>query len=114
MNFGEILLAFFGAVAGGGGVTSLCVWFFRRYLEKRLSAAEKRAEIRRKKARQGEEIDDRLHHAYGRMFFWVNRALVTGEVNGELKNAFDELQRAETERKEFMRSAAASAITDDE
>lgn len=94
-------------------MTSLCIWFFRLYLEKRLSAAEKKAEEKRKTAKRREEIDDRLHHAYGRMFFWLNRAVTAGEISGELKTAFEELQKAEKERKDFIRALAAVAITEE-
>lgn len=113
MTFGEALISFLGAVIGGGGVTSLCVWLFRLYLEKRLSAAESKAAERRRTAKRREEIDDRLHHAYGRMFFWMNRALTAGESNAELEKAFEELQLAEAARKELIREVAAGAITDE-
>ena len=52
--------------------------------------------------------DERIQHAQGRMFFWINRAIETGSHNGELKAAFEELQAAEKEKKELEQQIIAA------
>lgn len=95
------------AVLGAGGVVGLFFYFFRRYIEKRLEAMEQRKEKRVKERQELLQLEDRLQHCYGRLFFWIHRAIVTGTHNGELQRAFEDLQSAEEEKKDFDRRILA-------
>lgn len=92
-----------GAIVGGSGITGLLFFFIRSYIEKKIS--EREADERRKRELKIKRmiIDDKLRHCEGRLFFWLHKAIVTGNHNGDLKKAFDEYQEAEIERKELDR-----------
>ena len=112
MNADWVFTTVFGSLLGGSGLVGLFMWFLRRYLDKRLVQAEREAEERRKKRIKAAELDEELHQAYGRMFFWIHRFILTGEHNGELQTAFENLQAAEARKKEFNRQSAVSARTE--
>lgn len=85
------------------------MYFFRRYIERRLEANEEAESRRRELRMQRMRIEDELHHCYGRMFFWIHRFVLTGEHNGELEAAFTHLEDVEAKKKELDRSIIADA-----
>ena len=99
--------ALVGAVVGGSGLVGLLFFFLRRYIEQKLGAVEavnrNRLAIRRRRL----QIDDELNHAYGRLFFWMHRAIVQGHHNGELEAAFRALEEAEAKKKDLDREIIA-------
>lgn len=48
----------------------------------------------------------------GRVLFWLHHAIVKGEHNGELEEAFENLQRAEAHKKEMDREVLAKYSID--
>ncbi len=103
MSFSEIFSLIFALLIGSGGSVGLGVYFIKRAIEKKLSKYEKEAEEVAILKKQLDEADSRLHHAYGRMFFWIYRAITSGKYSDELSKAFAELEDAETARKNVER-----------
>lgn len=103
----ELLTALILAVAGGSGIVGLMFFFIRRYLENRLKENEDEEKRRKEINIRRMRIEDELHHAYGRLFFWIHRAIVTQSHNGELEAAFRELQAAEQKKKDLDREIIA-------
>lgn len=105
----EIVVLIIGAVLGGSGFVGLAFFFLRRYIEKRLNGRDTDEQKRRENRRKRTEIDDKLQHAYGRLLFWLYRAVTTSQHNGELEAAFRSLEEAETEKKDFDRRIIAES-----
>ena len=103
----EIAIAIASALVGGSGLVGIAVYYIKRYIDKALEADEEKEKKMRKYRIRKTECDERIQHAQGRMFFWINRAIETGSHNGELKAAFEELQAAEKEKKELEREIIA-------
>lgn len=104
MNVMEVLLT---AILGSGGVVGIFFFIFRRWIEKTLDANEaKRAKAHEYQIKR-DELEDKKDHCYGRLFFWMHKAIVTGEHNGDLEKAFENLQEVEKEIKEFERRRLA-------
>jgi len=94
-------------VVGGSGIASLFFHFLKRYIEKKLQKAEDDADGRLQIRIKRMTIDDELQHAYGRLFFWLYKAVVTQNHNGDLENAFKTLQEVEQKKKDLDRSIIA-------
>lgn len=103
----EIITAVILAIVGGSGIVGLMFFFIRRYLENRLKENEDEEKRRREIHMRRVQIEDELHHAYGRLLFWIYRAIVTKTHNGELEAAFRELQAAEQKKKDLDREIIA-------
>lgn len=103
----DILIAIGSALLGGSGLVGLTVYYLKRYIDRKLTEDEQRAEEIRQFRLQKAKCDERIQHAQGRMFFWINKAIETGNHNGDLKKAFAELQEAEDEKKELERETIA-------
>lgn len=58
------------------------------------------------------KADEEITHATGRVLFWLHHAIVKGEHNGELEEAFENLQRAEEHKKEMDREVLAKYSID--
>ena len=108
----NLLTTIAAACLGSGGVVGIFFYFFRRYIERRLQKSEQAAEQRRLEKLKRLEIEDEIQHAQGRMFFWLYKAIVTGEHNGDLEEAFDSLQAAEEKQKQLDRKILAQHTTD--
>jgi hypothetical protein len=87
------------AVIGSGGVVGLFFYFIRRYIEKKLNTAEELKAQEKKERQERRKVTMKLQYANGRLLFWMHRAIVKGEHNGELEDAFSEYQKAEAEQK---------------
>ena len=103
MSLKEIASLFIALLLGSGGSVGLGVYFIRRAIENKLSKYEKEAQEVATLKKQLGDADSRLHHAYGRMFFWIYRAITSGKYSDELSKAFTELEDAESERKRVER-----------
>lgn len=108
----EIVALIVGAIIGGSGLVGLVFFFLRRYIEKRLNGRDEEEQKRRENRMKRMEIDDKLHHAYGRILFWLYRAIITGHHNGELEAAFRSLEAAEAEKKDYDRRIIAESEQD--
>ncbi len=108
----NLLWTLLGTVCGGSGLVGLLFFFLRQYIDKRIQAAEKEEAKRKETRKKRLKIDDELQHAYGRMFFWLYRAITTGQHNGELEAAFQRLQEAEQKKKDLDREILADCEQD--
>ena len=98
MQSKDILSLIFALLIGSGGSVGIGVYFIRRAIEKKLSKYENEAEEAATLKKQLSDADSRLHHAYGKVIFWIYRAITTGRYSKELTEAYRELERAEEER----------------
>ena len=48
-----------------------------------------------------------MMHCQGRLMFWMHKAIITGDHNGDLEEAFEAYQRAEKARKDLDREILA-------
>jgi hypothetical protein len=56
------------------------------------------------------KLEDELHHAQGRALFWLHRAIMTGDHNGDMEEAFADLTRVEKKIKDHDREIIANNI----
>lgn len=96
------------ALIGGSGICGIVVYFVKRFIEKKLEAEEKKSSERSEYLKKKAACEERMQHAESRWIFWVNRWIETGSHNGELREAYDEYQKAEREKKELEREIVAS------
>lgn len=109
MGIEESMAVVFTSVMGSGGLVGLGFWLLKKYIDAKMQKAEEEEKHRREMKARRMEIDDELHHCYGRLFFWINHHLTRGTPpNGELKDAFEHLQRAEAAKKQLDREILAS------
>lgn len=95
------------SVLGSGGVAGIFFALIRHYIERRLMEVEAREQERIKYKIEQRKADEEITHATGRVLFWLHHAIVKGEHNGELEEAFENLQRAEAHKKEMDREVLA-------
>lgn len=95
----ELITLIITLLLGSTGFAGVIFKMVTRYIDKKLAEVEE--EARKKQALKARtiSIDNELQHAYGRMFFWMHSAIVKGEHNGELEDAFRKLQTAEEKKK---------------
>lgn len=103
-NIAEVLIT---AVIGSGGVMGVFFFVFRYYIERKLKEREKKEDEQLSVKLERIRVNDRLTHCYGRLFFWMYKAIVDNHHNGDLDNAFKELQEVEEEKKELDRKILA-------
>mgnify|MGYP001228132266 CR=1 FL=1 len=84
-----------GAIVGGSGITGLLFYFIRKYIEDKLTGKEAEDKRRKEQRMKRAVVDDELQHCQGRLFFWIHKAIVTGQHNGDLEQAFQDYQIAE-------------------
>lgn len=107
MSKGEIVSAIVGALLGGAGLVGLLFAFIRRYIENKLIKKEDEDKRRREQRLKRIKAEDELMHCTGRLFFWMHKAIVSGEHNGDLEKAFEAYQQAEKIRKDLDREIIA-------
>jgi len=112
MTLNEIIVIIATAVLGSSGVVGLIFYFFKKWIDKKFSAAEEEAEKKKKLKEERLEIDDELHHAYGRLFLWLHYAVTKNVANGELEDAFENLQAVEEKKKRLDRRSIAEIEKD--
>lgn len=108
MSGEELLTAVLLALAGGSGITGLAMNYLRRYLDRRLKQGEEEEQLRQEHRQRRQEVEDQLHHAYGRCIFWLNHAVTKSPPNGELAQAMEELTQAEEAKKKLDREILAA------
>ena len=107
-----MLETFFWSVLGSGGVAGIFFALIRHYIEKRLKEVEEREAARLRYKIEQRKADEEITHATGRVLFWLHHAIVKGEHNGELEDAFENLQKAEAHKKEMDREILAKYSID--
>ncbi len=105
--FGEIMKILVTSLVGGAGIAGLVVYFVRRRLEKMLDRREAEDSRRRENRIVRASYNDALQHAQGRLLFWLYQAIVKGQHNGELEQAFENFQEAERKIKDHDRHIVA-------
>ena len=108
MSGEEVLGVVLAALAGGSGITGLAVGYLKRYLDRRLEQGEQEAQQRQEHRQRRQEVEDQLHHAYGRCIFWLNHAVTKPPPNGELAQAMEVLTQAEEAKKKLDREILAA------
>ncbi len=103
----EVIKIILSALIGGSGLCGVVFLFVRHYIEKRLTAREEAEEKDQEIRRRRTIINDKIQHANGRLLFWIVKAIETGEHNGDLAKAFEDLQEAEEEGKTLDREILA-------
>ena len=98
-----VLTAVVSAILGGGGIVGIVFHFVKRYFENKLAAEDRKAAEAKEYRQRKAACEERMTHALGRWVFWMNRWVETGDHNGELREAFEEFERAEKEKKELER-----------
>ena len=107
MSIEEVFAAAVLALAGGSGVVGLAMTYLRRYIDRKLEAGEEEAARRLEHRKRRQQVEDQLHHAYGRCIFWLNHAVTKPPPNGDLEEAMENLQRAEEAKKNLDREILA-------
>ena len=108
MSGEEVLGVVMAALVGGSGITGLAVGYVKRYLDRGLEQGEQEAQQRQEHRQRRQEVEDQLHHAYGRCIFWLNHAVTKPPPNGELAQAMEELTQAEEAKKKLDREILAA------
>lgn len=103
----EVLAAVVMALVGGSGMVGLVMHYLKRYIDSKLEAGEEEAARRLVHRKRRQQVDDQLHHAYGRCLFWLNHAVTKPPPNGELAEAMENLQKAEEAKKKLDREILA-------
>ena len=103
MTIREVGIAIISALVGGSGIVGIVVNYIKRYVDRKLDAEEAKAAEHERFRLKKRACEERMQHAESRWIFWVNRWIETGSHNGELRQAFEEYQAAEREKKELER-----------
>lgn len=103
MSTEAIVAAIVGAVVGGSGIVGLCFAYIRHFIDKRLAQREAEDEKQCSQKVRRLTIQDEWEHATGRLFFFVHKAIVTGQHNGDLEDAWEKFQQAEAKKKALDR-----------
>lgn len=111
-NAETIVTAIVGAVFGGAGIVGLVFAYVRHFIDKRLADRDKEDAKRRETRLRRLTIEDEWYHAAGRLFFFINKAVETGQHNGDLKRAFEQFQDAEAKKKALDREILAESEVD--
>ncbi len=110
----DILLMLLSALLGGSGMVGIATYNNKKYIDRKFAEEDaKTKEVHAYKVQKA-KCDERIQHAQGRMFFWLNRAIVTGTHNGELEAAMKELDAAEAEKKDLEREIVVKFEQSDE
>lgn len=100
----EIIVSILFGSCGLGGIF---IYLIKRSIDKKLDKVDKEvcetAEVKRRKAL----AENMLLHAQGRVLFWMHRAIVTGQHNGDLQKAWEEYENAEQQNKDIQREIIA-------
>lgn len=103
----EIVKMILSALIGGSGLCGIAFLFIRHYIEKRLAGREEQEKKDQEIRQRRRIVNDKIQHANGRLLFWVVKVIETGEHNDDLRNAFEELEKAEEEAKMLDREILA-------
>lgn len=104
----DVITSLIVSILGGSGVVGLFFGLFKKYLEEKLSSAEKKRTIRQAKLQEREIALSELRHAQGRVLFWLKKALKDNYINGELDKAYASYEAAEEKIKSLDRDIIAS------
>lgn len=92
-------------------ISGIFLHYLQKYIDSKLDEEKKKQEEERKIRRERNEAEQDRRRAAGRMFFWLHRAIVKGEHNGELEAAFEAYQAAEEKQKDIDRRILAAYDT---
>lgn len=95
------------SVGIGALINGVVVFYFQKNVNKILCIKEYEEKRRKDLRKERREIDDELWHSVGRVIFWVNKAITTGEHNGDLEKAVDAFSKAEELKKRLDRDIIA-------
>lgn len=101
-----------GALVGGSGLVGLLFFYLRYFIDKRLKEREAEDAKRRVTRLRRRKVEDEWYHATGRLFFFVHKAIVTGQHNGDLEASWQAFQHAEELKKDLDREILAETEVD--
>ena len=104
-----IISSIIGAVIGGSGITGTLFYFMRRYIENKLLLRESEDEKKKEQRIKRKTVEDELQYCEGRLFFWLHKAIVTQQHNGDLEKAFENYMVAEEAKKHLDREILAES-----
>lgn len=99
----NIIITTLISVTIGGVINGIFVFCFQKNITRIMSKKEKAEEHKKELRKRRREIDEEMWHGVGRVFFWVNKAILTGTHNGELAGAMQSFIDAEAKRKTLDR-----------
>jgi hypothetical protein len=102
-----ILTTVISTIIGGSGIVGIAFYFIRKRMEQKLDSKESEQQKRKAQRIQRIKVEEELQHCEGRLFFWVHKAIVTGQHNGDLEAAFEAYQEAEQAKKDLDREVLA-------
>ena len=108
-----IVAAIVGAALGGAGIVGLVFAYIRRFIDKRLAARDAEDEKKRKTRLRRLTIEDEMEHATGRLFFFIHKAIVSGQHNGDLESAWEKYQEVEEKKKDLDRQIRIESELDE-
>lgn len=98
-----IIAAIIGTVVGGSGIVGIVFLYIRRYIDGKLNAREAESKKRQDLQTRRLKIDAEMEHATGRLLFYIHKAIVTGNHNGDLEAAWNKYQKVEEKKKDLDR-----------
>lgn len=90
-------------------VSGIGIYYLQSFLNTKRKESEEQAARRRAERRKADVLESRRRRAAGRLFFWINDAVVKGvdHANGDLRKAFEDYNEVEDEQKAFEQELLA-------
>lgn len=107
-----IIATIAGAVIGGSGICGLLFAYMRRFIDKRLDAREHENAKNLRLKTERLKLEDELNAATGKVIFYLHKAIVTGQHNGDLEDAWTNYQTIRTKKEDFDRSILIDNIVE--
>lgn len=112
INIETILVTVIGAIVGGSGIVGLAFAYMRRFIDRRLDAREHENAHNLEQKTKRLKLDNELGDATGKLLFYMHKAIVTGQHNGELEDAWNHYQEVLQKKEDFDRSILVDNIID--
>lgn len=89
------------SLIGSGGVIGIMMSGMKKSWEKRWAEKAEKAKKNEDRRIRKHQLEIDLRRAEEHMMFWLHKAIVSGEHNGDLEEAFHEYNRAEQAMKDY-------------
>ncbi len=107
-KFSDIVSVFLTALLGSGCIFGFFIHYLQKYIDGKIDARKEVEEKKKETKIKRNKIEDEMQHAEGRLFFWIVKAIETGEHNGDLRQAYQNFQSAEQKSKDLDREIIAT------
>lgn len=105
-----VIATIVGAIIGGSGIVGLMFAYMRRFIDKRLDAREQQNARNMEQRIKRLKLEDELSDATGKLMFYFHKAIVTGQHNGDLEEAWTNYQTVRKKKEDFDRSILVDNI----